>query len=50
MSVRGLKVDSLKAARARDKKRRRKPSAENDTPVEPVEIKSPSRRYERVKR
>jgi hypothetical protein len=39
-------VDTIKAARAKEKRQRRKP-AEDDTPVEPIEIKSPSRRYER---
>lgn len=39
-------VDSEKAARAKEKRQRRKPVAEDDTPVEPIVIKSPSRRYE----
>jgi hypothetical protein len=71
MSTRGPKADSLKAARAKEKRQQRKPGAylndgtkirpratlhpfydqpEDDTPVEPVIIKSPSRRYERNKR
>lgn len=39
-------VDTIKAARAKEKRQRRKP-AEDRTRVEPVVIKSPSRRYER---
>jgi len=41
-------VDSVKAARDKEKRQRRKP-AEDDAPVEPVIIKSPSRRYEGAK-
>jgi hypothetical protein len=48
MSTRGPKVDSDKAARAKEKRQRRKP-AEDGTPVEPPIVKSPSRRYERTK-
>jgi len=39
-------VDTIKAARAKEKRQRRKP-AEDDTPVEPVIIKSHYRRLER---
>jgi len=46
MSTRGPKINSLKAARAKEKRQRKMP-AEDKTPVEPVIIKSPSRRYER---
>lgn len=41
-------VDTIKAAQKKEKLRRRKP-AEDNAPVEPVTIKSPSRRYERPK-
>lgn len=46
MSVRAPKIDTIKAARAKEKRQRRKP-AEDRTPVAPIIIKSPSRRYER---
>lgn len=50
MSVkRYIQKDTIKAAQKKDKRRNRTPPAEDDTPVEPVEIKSPSRRYERSK-
>lgn len=42
------KIDSVKDARDKEKRQRRKP-AEDSAPVEPVVIKSPSRRYERPK-
>lgn len=40
------KVDTDKLAQKKDKQRR-KPKAEDKLPVEPIIIKSPSRRYER---
>jgi hypothetical protein len=46
MSTRGPKIDSLKAARAKEKRQRRKP-AEDKTPVEPIITKSHLRRLER---
>ena len=46
MSTRGPKIDSVKAARAKEKRQRKMP-AEDKTPVEPIILKSPSRRYER---
>jgi len=39
-------VDTIKAARAKEKRQRRRP-AEDKTSVEPVIIKSPLRRLER---
>ena len=40
-------IDTIKAARAKEKRQRRKPPAEDNTPVEPVIIKSHYRRLER---
>lgn len=40
-------VDTIKAARAKEKRQRRKPPAEDNNPVRPILTKSPSRRYER---
>ena len=46
MSTRGPKIDSVKAARAKEKRQRKMP-AEDKTPVEPVILKSHLRRLER---
>ena len=46
MSTRGPKIDSLKAARAKEKRQRKMP-AEDKKQVEPVILKSHLRRLER---
>ncbi len=47
MSIRGPRIDTIKAARAKEKRQRRKPPAEDKTPVEPIITKSHLRRLER---